>query len=154
MRLFKENGNKNVSLLDSPRPLIFIGHVTKYYVVLKNSLKGICAFQIELEFGNVGFWGEGKTVVPGEKPLEAKERTNNKLNPHMASTPGFEPGSHWWKANALTTAPPLLPQGHKFPCAHRDPCVGSVLAIKTLRGLPLVRVEIYVLMPLFTLFLL
>ena len=55
MRLFKENGNKNVSLLDSPRPFIFIGHVTKYYVVLKNSLKGIFAFQIELEFGNVGF---------------------------------------------------------------------------------------------------
>ena len=54
MRLFKENGNKNVSLLDSPRPLIYIGHVTKYYVV-KNSLKGICAFQFELEFGNAGF---------------------------------------------------------------------------------------------------
>ena len=55
MRLFKENGNKNVSLLDSPRPLIYIGHVTKYYVVLKNSLKGICAFQFELEFENAGF---------------------------------------------------------------------------------------------------
>ena len=25
----------------------------------------------------------------------------------MASTPGFEPGSHWWEASALTTAPPL-----------------------------------------------
>ena len=61
-------------------------------------------FLIELEFGNVGFWGEGKTVVPGEKPLGAKERTNNKLNPHVASTPGFEPGSHWWEASALTTA--------------------------------------------------
>ena len=34
---------------------------------------------------------EGKTGVPGEKPLGAKERTDNKLNPHMASTPGFEP---------------------------------------------------------------
>ena len=46
---------------------------------------------------------------PGEKPLGAKERTNNKLNPQMASTPGFEPGPHWWEASALTTAPPLLP---------------------------------------------
>ena len=63
----------------------------------------------------------------------------------MASTPGFEPGPHWWQASAFTTAPPLLPQGHKFPCAHHDPCIGSVLAIKTLRGLPLVRVEIDVL---------
>ena len=25
------------------------------------------------------FWGEGETGVPGEKPLGAKERTNNKL---------------------------------------------------------------------------
>ena len=28
--------------------------------------------QIGLEFGNVGFWGEGKTGVPGEKPLGAE----------------------------------------------------------------------------------
>ena len=65
-------------------------------------------FPVELEFWNVGFWGEGKSGVPGEKPLGAKERTNNKLNPHMASTPGFEPGPNWWEASALTTATPLL----------------------------------------------
>ena len=45
-------------------------------------------FLIELEFENAGFWGEGKTWIPGEKPLGTKKRTNNKLNPHMASTPG------------------------------------------------------------------
>ena len=45
-------------------------------------LKHVCMFQIELEFGNVGFLGEGKTRVPGEKPLGAKERTNNKLKSH------------------------------------------------------------------------
>ena len=38
---------------------------------------------IELEFGNVGFLGEGKTGVPAEKPLGAEKRTNNKLNPHI-----------------------------------------------------------------------
>ena len=37
-------------------------------------------FQIELEFGNVG---EGKTRVPGEKPLGTRTRTNKKLNPHI-----------------------------------------------------------------------
>ena len=37
------------------------------------------AFRIELEFRNVGFCGEGKTGVPGEKPLGAETRTNNKL---------------------------------------------------------------------------
>ena len=38
---------------------------------------------------------EGKTGVPRENPLGARERTNNKLNPHiMASPPGFEPRPH------------------------------------------------------------
>ena len=32
----------------------------------------------------------GKTGEPGEKPLGARERTYNKLNPHMALTLGFE----------------------------------------------------------------
>ena len=40
-------------------------------------------FLVELQFGNVGFWGEGKSGVTEEKPLRAKERTNNKLNPNM-----------------------------------------------------------------------
>ena len=53
------------------------------------------------------FYGEGKTGVPGEKPLEARERTNSKLNPHMASTPGFKPGSHWLEASVLTTVAPF-----------------------------------------------
>ena len=75
------------------------------------------AFRIELEFRNVGFCGEGKTGVPGEKPLGAEKRTNNKLNPHMTSSPGIEPGPHWWKASALTTSPSLLP--HHQPCKRR-----------------------------------
>ena len=33
--------------------------------------------QIELEFGNVGFGREEKTGVPGEKPLRARNRTND-----------------------------------------------------------------------------
>ena len=45
----------------------------------------------KLNFGNVGFWGEGKTRVPGEKPLGAGTRTN-KLNPHMTPSLGIEPG--------------------------------------------------------------
>ena len=59
-----------------------------------NSFKSVRAFQIELEFGSVGFLGEGKTGVPGEKPLGAKERTNNKLNPHMATLVGGERSHH------------------------------------------------------------
>ena len=57
-------------------------------------------FLVELEFGNVGFRGEGKTLVPGEKPLGTRERTNNKVNPRMSSTPGFSPEPHvtGWEA--------------------------------------------------------
>ena len=29
----------------------------------------------------------------------------------MTPGPGIEPGTHWWKASALTTAPTLLPIG-------------------------------------------
>jgi len=61
-----------------------------------------------LEFGSVGFL-RGKPEYPEKKPLGARTRTNNKLNPHMIPGPGVEPRPHWWEANALTTAPSLLP---------------------------------------------
>ena len=41
-------------------------------------------FLVELKFGNVGFWGEGKT---GEKTLSEhwlRERTKNKLNKNQS----------------------------------------------------------------------
>ena len=61
----------------------------------------------------IGIWKcwfseEEKIGEPGEKPLGARKRTNNKLNPHMTPGPGIEPGTHWWEANILTTAPSLL----------------------------------------------
>ena len=62
---------------------------------------------VELEFEMLVFEERGKPEYP-EKTFVARERTNNKLNPNMASTPGFEPGPHWWEASALTAAPPLL----------------------------------------------
>ena len=61
-------------------------------------------FQIQLEFRNVVVLGEGKTGVPGEKPLGARTRTNNKLNPHLS--PGIEPGPHWWEANTCAIPAP------------------------------------------------
>jgi len=44
------------------------------------------------------------------KTLDARTRTNNKLNPLMTLGPGIEPGPHWWEASAITTAPSLLPK--------------------------------------------
>ena len=74
----------------------------------ENSFKCFHAFQIELKFESVGFSGEDKTWVPGENPFGARMRTNNKLNPQMASTPGNKPAPHWWEASALITGPSLL----------------------------------------------
>jgi len=44
-----------------------------------------------------------------KKPLRAKTRTNNKLDPHMTPGMGIKPGPQWWKASALTTVPSMLP---------------------------------------------
>ena len=65
--------------------------------------------QIELEFRNVGFFRRGENRSTGRKPLGARTRTSNKLNPHMTPSPGLEPGLHWWEASALTTAPSRPP---------------------------------------------
>jgi len=55
-----------------------------------------------LEFGKDGFCGkEGKTGEPREKPLGARTRTNNKLNPHITPSPEIEPGPHWWEAERI-----------------------------------------------------
>ena len=46
-------------------------------------------------FAVLVFEGRGKPEYP-----ESKERTNNKLKPHMTPGSGIEPGSHWWEASA------------------------------------------------------
>ena len=74
-----------------------------------NSFQRVRAFQMELEFGSVGFCGEGKTGVSGEKPLGVRERPNNNLNPHMVSAPGFKHGPDGWEASAhCATLAPLM----------------------------------------------
>ena len=46
-----------------------------------------------------------------ENLSEQRRETNNKLNPHKASTPGFETGPNRWEASALTTLPPFPSEG-------------------------------------------
>ena len=55
---------------------------------------------------------ERENAVPGEKPLGAKERINNKLNTHMASIwrGRRDLNPDHWEVSALTAAPPLLLQ--------------------------------------------
>ena len=88
---------------------------TKHLGVIKNPFKRVRPFLIECEFGSVGFW-EGKTGVPGGKPLGARERTNNKLNPHTTSSRDMNPGHIGGEGrgggggglSGLTTAPHVL----------------------------------------------
>jgi len=67
----------------------------------------IRAFRVKLEFRSAGFWGEGKTRVPGGKPLGAEKEATTNLA-HIWSKLRIEPGPHWWEASALTTALALL----------------------------------------------
>ena len=47
--------------------------------------------KIELEF-ELLFSVHGGKTENSEKTLQERTRTNNKLNPHMTPSPGFEPG--------------------------------------------------------------
>ena len=80
--------------------------------------------RIDLEFGKVGFWREGKTGTPREKPLGKEENQqqtypfkylkHEKGTPFVRSLPikAFVGSTHplpppGKEASALTTAPPL-----------------------------------------------
>ena len=50
---------------------------------------------------------DGKTGVPGEKPLGALGREPTTNSTHIwPLTPGFEPQPHWWEASALSAPAP------------------------------------------------
>ena len=70
-------------------------------------------FLIKLEFGNVGFWGEGKSGVPGEKTSRSKGENQQQTQPT------FGVDARIWtqatlvgEASALTTVPSLAPHHH------------------------------------------
>ena len=52
------------------------------------------------------FEERGKPEYP-EKNLSEQSREQTTNSAHMTPCPGIEPGTHWWKASALTTAPTL-----------------------------------------------
>jgi len=80
----------------------------------------IQAFQIELEFRRVGFWGEGKTRVPEKKNLGAEKRRSQiwhrlrKLNPgHIAGGWVLSPLSHPCSPNFNVSSNPII--SHCYP---------------------------------------
>ena len=68
--LCKKNVNVNVICLPK-----------KHQSALGTRFKGVRAFQVELEFENVGFCGGRKIGEPGEKPSEqGREQTTNSIH--------------------------------------------------------------------------
>ena len=66
---------------------------TEHRGVLKSSFKRVCAFQIELEFRSVGFWGEGKTGVPGKKTSRSKGENQQQTQPTYGVDDGSRTGT-------------------------------------------------------------
>ena len=46
------------------------------------------------------------------KTSRSKGKNQQHLNPQIASTPGNEPGPHWWEESALTTSTALSLASH------------------------------------------
>ena len=66
-------------------------------------------FPIELEFGNVGFWGRRKIGEPGEKPSEqGREPTTNPIIHIWRRVRESNPGHIGGRPSLRHTAPPLL----------------------------------------------
>ena len=98
---------------------------TEHQGVHKNSLRNVRA----------GIWkcwflrrGENRGTRPEKNISQQSREPSNKLNQHMAPWgPEIEPGTHWWEASVLTTAPSLLPFSNiKFAILankHRDRCI-------------------------------
>ena len=83
--------------------------------------------KVELKFGSVGiFWREENQLTWGKTP-EARTKTNNKPNPHMASTPSIEPGPHCWKPSAVINAPFLSPKTFGFLFRNKYPMWTSMI---------------------------
>ena len=99
--------------LTSLAPLLyfpsFVIHLpTKHVGVLKKLLWTCPCVPDRIGIWKCCFLRRGSDNQSIWKNLREK-RTNNKLNPHMASTRGFQPGPRWWEASMALTTTPTLP---------------------------------------------
>ena len=93
------------------------------------SLSGLVPSRIGI-CNSWNFWllRRGENRSKGRKTPQSEEENQNKLNPHMTSTWGFELGPHLWEASTITTAPSLASQNHKLLTV--DDYWGSFLSLK------------------------
>ena len=109
-------------LLNRWTALIMSSLVVNCNWALKNSFECVCAFQIELEFGNVGFWQEEKTGVPKEKTSRRHRIVAEQLDPRVQvplwPLAGFVHGSPEFKSSTMLVNSQLLclrPVGIPYP---------------------------------------
>ena len=63
----------------------------------------------------------GENQSTRKKTSQSKGENQQQTQPTYGATAGFKPEPHWWKASALTTAPPLLPLNLNPSCQSRKP---------------------------------
>ena len=68
-------------------------------------------YLVELEFGNAGFWGEGKTGVPGEKPLRAIKKGQQQIQPIYGVHASIGTLASLVAGECFTTTPSLFTPG-------------------------------------------
>ena len=81
---------------------------------------------VEVEFGNVGFWGEGKTDEKILGALTEGEQQQTQQKSINRSRTGFQLRPHCWEASALITSPPLLYVSN-FHCLFLQPLSPSFI---------------------------
>jgi hypothetical protein len=72
--------------------------------LLRGGVRTPCTLPLDPPLGTSVFAEGGLGTT-----FEAREGINDKLNLHVTPSLGIELGSQWWKARALTAAPPTLP---------------------------------------------
>ena len=82
---------------------------TEYLGVLKNSFDRVRAFQTELESVIVGFWGEEKTEVTGEKSSRSKGEKQQQTQPIYGVDVGIWTQATLMGASTYITSPLLPP---------------------------------------------
>ena len=85
-----------------------IATVQLWYCNLKKTSNDLVPFQVGTGIWKRWFLRRRENQSTRRKPLRAKARTNNKLNPHMALMIKFKPRPHWWKVQCTTTSGNLL----------------------------------------------
>ena len=84
---------------------LFTHGASKSFLLRKLIQRCPCVLE-KLEFGSVSFSGGRKTEEPIENPWSRSEN-QQQTQPTYGVNGGIEPGSHWWEASALITAPYL-----------------------------------------------